>query len=80
MSWHKYNTRFFNYDSTDMLIGASRHRLLKPLHWVYALSYNEGPISYKYETDGLTAIHSHLIRKSHFTDRKQSTIFVSKII
>jgi len=44
MSWHKYNTRFFNYDSTDMLVRASRHRLLKPLHRVYALSYNEGPI------------------------------------
>jgi hypothetical protein len=44
MSWHKYNTRFFNYDSTNILVGASRHRLLKPLHWVYALSFNEGPI------------------------------------
>jgi len=44
VSRHKYNTRFFNYDSTDMLVGASRNRLLKPLHWVYAQSHNEGPI------------------------------------
>jgi hypothetical protein len=30
--------------STDMLVGASRHRLLKPLTMGYALSYNESPI------------------------------------